>query len=250
MRPSMWTDPKLILLDFFGTLVEYSASRTEQGYPRSYAMLREFGDEDVSYERFLAQWVVTSEGFDRRSDVDDREHSMTDIVTEFLHALLGRDLDANRVAAFTELYVAEWNTGVSYLDGLDRAVAELRANYRLAVVSNTHSPTLVPDHLRTMRVAQLLDAVVLSVDVGWRKPHPAIYHAALDQLGIAASDAVFVGDSYQADFAGPERVGIRAFLIDPRHTAAIPEQRRLDTILDLPARLAAATLSRMAPTQS
>ena len=106
---TMWTDPKLILLDFFGTLVEYSASRTEQGYPRSYAMLREFGIEDASYEGFLAQWVHTSEEFDRRSEVDDREHSMMDVVTEFLHALLGRDLDANRVAAFTELYVAEWN---------------------------------------------------------------------------------------------------------------------------------------------
>jgi hypothetical protein len=59
-------------------------------------------------------------------------------------------------------------------------------------------------------LTDLFDATVLSVQVGWRKPHPAIYRAALDQLGIFAADAVFVGDSYVALYVGPSLAGIRS----------------------------------------
>ena len=44
-----------LLFDFFGTLVDYSASWTEQGYPRSHALVRSRGS-DIQYERFLAEW--------------------------------------------------------------------------------------------------------------------------------------------------------------------------------------------------
>ncbi|WP_052422849.1 HAD family hydrolase [Nonomuraea candida] len=228
-----------ILFDFFGTLVVYSPSRTEQGYDATHALLRRLG-ATVSYEGFLDCWTRTAAEFDRLSDLDDHEFSMAEAGTAFLGEVLGRAPDPAEVEEFVTVYVGEWNAGVHYLPGLAGLVAELSAGHRLAVVSNTHLATLVPGHLAAMGLLEAFDAVVTSVEVGWRKPHPAIYDRALDVLGISASDAVFVGDTYGPDFAGPERHGMTAFLIDPhRREPAVPEERRLDSVFDLPGRLRA-----------
>jgi putative hydrolase of the HAD superfamily len=227
-----------ILFDFFGTLVDYSPSRTEQGYEQSHALLRTMG-ADVSYGGFLAAWSATSANFDRRADADDHEFSMTEAGTEFLADLLGRAPTDGEVKAFVDRYVGEWNKGVLYRHEVIDCVAELAEVYRLAVVTNTHQPDLVPNHLAAMGLRDRFDAVITSVEVGWRKPHPKIFRAVLDAVGIEAQAAVFVGDSYQPDFAGPERAGITAFLIDPLHRTPVPEPRRLGSILDLPGRLRA-----------
>ena len=228
--------PSHILFDFFGTLVEYSASRTEQGYLRSHALLQGWGAE-LGYHDFLATWTRTCAEFDRLSDEDDREYSMVDVGTAFLTAVLDRRPTSDEVGAFVAEYVAEWNTGVRYSADVGTCVRGLARDHRLAVVTNTHQADLVPNHLAAMGLRPYFDVVITSVELGWRKPHPRIYTAALDALGIDAPAAVFVGDTHGPDFLGPERAGIAAFLIDPDRRTPVPESRRLGSVLDLPARL-------------
>jgi putative hydrolase of the HAD superfamily len=54
---------------------------------------------------------------------------------------------------------------------------------------------------------------VFSCSVGFRKPDPAIYRLALDELGVEPADAMFVGDGANDELGGAERVGMRAVLI-------------------------------------
>jgi putative hydrolase of the HAD superfamily len=53
-----------------------------------------------------------------------------------------------------------------------------------------------------------IDAVATSVGVGARKPHPMIFAAVCDQLGIDPADGVFVGDNWHADIVGALRYGL------------------------------------------
>jgi putative hydrolase of the HAD superfamily len=82
-----------------------------------------------------------------------------------------------------------------------------------------------------------LAAVIVSVRVGYRKPHPAIYAAALAAVGAEPGATVFAGDGYRADYAGPLAVGIRAYLIDSTDQYRVPPNRRLRSLRDLPERL-------------
>lgn len=148
--------------------------------------------------------------------------------------LLCRDPDPAEAGAFVEAYVREWNTGVVYPLGIMELVGTLADRFRLAVVTNTHKADLVPRHLAAMGIAHHFDTVVTSIEVGWRKPHPAIYATALLRLGITAGNAVFVGDSYAADYAGPVAAGLTAFLIDPDEKHGVPPDRRLRSLFDLP----------------
>ena len=59
-----------------------------------------------------------------------------------------------------------------------------------------------------------VDAVVFCTDVGWRKPHPIPFQRALEILGVAPADAVFVGDDPAWDVEGALSAGIRPILLD------------------------------------
>ncbi|MEO6318336.1 MAG: HAD-IA family hydrolase [Acidimicrobiales bacterium] len=133
--------------------------------------------------------------------------------------------------------MAEWSCGVHPIEGIATMLASLARSHRLAIVTNTHSSTLVPGHLDAMGVAPCFDAVISSVEVGWRKPHPAIYQDALARLEASPPDTVFVGDTRGPDYDGPRTMGMRAFLIDPDRRHDIPEAHRLMSVHDLTDRL-------------
>jgi len=81
---------------------------------------------------------------------------------------------------------------------------------KIAIVSNCDENTR--DLLVELGVAALADALVLWCEVGAAKPAAAIFHRALDQLGVAADAAVFVDDN--ADFcAGAADLGVSAVQI-------------------------------------
>jgi HAD superfamily hydrolase (TIGR01509 family) len=53
---------------------------------------------------------------------------------------------------------------------------------------------------------------ISAADVGYLKPHPAIFQTALTQLSVEPAETVFVGDNPIADIAGAQGVGLRAVL--------------------------------------
>jgi HAD superfamily hydrolase (TIGR01549 family) len=107
-----------------------------------------------------------------------------------------------------------------------------RAELRLGLVSNG-----IRD-LREFVVHHRLDvdAVIGSRAHGYVKPHPTIFQAALQQLGVEPELAVMVGDSLEEDVEGARALGLRAILMDreDRH----PEfEERLTDLYGLPAAL-------------
>lgn len=78
------------------------------------------------------------------------------------------------------------------------------------------------EKLRTLGMAHLVDALVVSETVGVAKPDPAIFHAALRQLGCAPADAVMLGDSWATDMVGARTAGVAAVWLN-RHGRACPD---------------------------
>ena len=76
------------------------------------------------------------------------------------------------------------------------------------------------------RAGAQVDEFVLSYEVGAVKPDPRIFHAALDRLGVAAADAVMVGDSEENDGAA-RAVGCDFVLVDP-----LPTDQRPRALID------------------
>lgn len=81
---------------------------------------------------------------------------------------------------------------------------------RTALVSNCADTTRAL--LEFLGIIPLVDAVILSCEVGSMKPYPEIYTTALDELGVAAVDAVFIDDQ-PTYCVGAEAVGVRPIQI-------------------------------------
>ena len=84
----------------------------------------------------------------------------------------------------------------------------LAERYRLAVVSNfDYTPTAL-DILERAGVVELFETIVVSDEVGWRKPRRDIFDAALGRLGVRAEESLFVGDRADMDVLGAQRIGM------------------------------------------
>lgn len=227
-----------VLFDFFGTLVTYAPHGPDHDFRRSHRLQQSLGS-GLGYDEYRLLWADIGNRFEEEADRTGREFSMQDLGAEFLRQALACEPTTDEADAVAGAYLTDWDMCVRYVPGLKAMLEDLSARHRLAVISNTSDTTLVPAHLDAMGVRTYFDAVFLSITVGWRKPHPGIFTAALSELNINARDAVFVGDSYRADFQGPTQVGIRPFLIDPGHASKVPDHARLSSVLELPSALAA-----------
>ena len=97
-----------------------------------------------------------------------------------------------------------------------RALLEgLASRHRLAVVSNfDYTPTALAI-LDAAGVRGLFTTVVVSDEIGWRKPRPDIFQETLRRVGVSAEGTLFVGDRADIDVAGAHRVGMHAVWINP-----------------------------------
>jgi HAD superfamily hydrolase (TIGR01549 family) len=98
----------------------------------------------------------------------------------------------------------------------------LKKRHRLAVVSNFDYTPMAWHVLEREGVAGLFETVVVSDEVGWRKPSPVIFELALQRMGTAPGDALFVGDRADIDVAGAQGVGMAAAWIN-RDGSSLPE---------------------------
>lgn len=116
-----------------------------------------------------------------------------------------------------------------------RALKALRAQgCALGVISNaTHR---LPQILRDTGLADHLDTVTYSFEIGAEKPHPRIFKAALARAGSEPESALMVGDSFEADYLGARRLGCHAVLLcrEPARPGPCPSIRTLE---DLPSLL-------------
>lgn len=80
---------------------------------------------------------------------------------------------------------------------------------RLGLVSNAFDPAwLLHRDLEQMGLAERLDFAVFSSEVGKRKPHPEIFERALEALGVAPEETLFVGDRLFEDVRGASELGM------------------------------------------
>ncbi|MDQ3993639.1 MAG: HAD family hydrolase [Actinomycetota bacterium] len=80
---------------------------------------------------------------------------------------------------------------------------------KLGLVSNAFDPVwLLERDLERMGLAERLDVAVFSSSIGKRKPHPAIFKAALEPLGVDPERSLFIGDSRVADVHGAKTLGM------------------------------------------
>jgi putative hydrolase of the HAD superfamily len=119
--------------------------------------------------------------------------------------------------------IARWRRGYNLPVGLwtradPEAASALRrvreAGLVAGVISNSNGS--VRSILEETGLAAHLDFIIDSSVVGVEKPDPRIFHLGLREAGVAAAQAVYVGDLYSVDVLGARAAGLDGILLDPR----------------------------------
>lgn len=115
---------------------------------------------------------------------------------------------------------------------------------RFGLVTNSFHPIFLRDvELKEHGLLEYFpECRLTAADVGYLKPHPNIFKAALDCLGVQPYEAVFVGDHPVADIAGAQSAGIMGILRVkrppvPMISGLIVPDAAINTFDELPAKL-------------
>jgi putative hydrolase of the HAD superfamily len=107
-----------------------------------------------------------------------------------------------------------------------------RSDVKVGIVSNTEA-VLTRFELDSFPILQTADAIVLSSDVGVRKPEPEIFQLAVNRIGATSDTTVFIGNDWAADVLGARRAGIRAIYLNEEVTAGVQTRTDIEGVYEV-----------------
>jgi FMN phosphatase YigB (HAD superfamily) len=106
-----------------------------------------------------------------------------------------------------------------YLDGLElnqcaeQLLSRISRQYKTGLISNfTYAPVIYAA-LRKLKINKFFNAVLVSQDVGYRKPNQKIFQEALKRLNVEAKETIYVGDCPSEDIGGASTSGMNTVFV-------------------------------------
>ena len=213
---------RAVFFDFYGTLagwepvagdiqrqsaaaegLEIDAAAIERAYPTANAMF----DRENAIMRLASRTPEQREAF-------LAEYEQT------LLAIAGYDVSIKMAhAIWLRVRSAPKELGL-YPDARSTLKAIREQGLSIGVISNMG--TDLPNYLENMGISPFVDASVSSGEVGVAKPHPAVFQAALNKVGVSAANALHVGDGYESDVLGAASAGLSALYLQRDPAAGVP----------------------------
>lgn len=102
--------------------------------------------------------------------------------------------------------------------GVNRVLDGLRADYRLALVSDAQPCFALPE-IQAVGLNGYFDPIIISAPFGYRKPDRRLLEKALDILELTPAEAIYVGNDMFRDIYGASRLGIKTIFVDSNQGA-------------------------------
>lgn len=199
-------------------------------------LLRSWGIEPAEQHHFLGRDIRLA------ITAADKEAYEADAVSPDFYAVVGRVATSHGLPTSREKIEELWHTwnlggdffGRRLFDDAVETLEALRARgYRIACVTNRpfSGPAFLQE-LDELGLAPLFDALSVSCDVGYMKPHRRIFEHALEEIKVLAEEAVMVGDSLRADVGASQALGMIGVWRRPPRPLDEPDGVRPHFVID------------------
>ena len=228
---------KGIIFDINGTLTDI---HTNEGHDEIYRVLSNV----LSYQGIVLEPHVVKELYfqimkEQRAAREGRHpefdaigifHTiLTQYATDFTRGLSPQKLE-QLPRLLAETYRAASRFRLQPYPGVVDTIRQLHQNYHLAIVSDGQTAYAVPE-LNTVGLAGYFDPIIISGDVGVRKPHERLFTAALTAMKMTPSEVLFVGNDMYRDVYGAKRVGMTTVFCKSNQGLAEKEGVKPDYII-------------------
>ncbi len=181
---------KLILFDLDNTLCDHRSSlhiRLDHAFKAS------FPDPDQRAAVVAASVAIAHDGTEHFSGLFAEHETYEPEVVEIAKTR----------------YRSDRYRGLELFDDALDAIAAAREHFQVAMITN--GPTdIQQSKLDLLGIEPLFSFVLISESTGYWKPDPRIFELALERAGVAAHEAVYIGDSQDNDVAGAQSAGLAA----------------------------------------
>jgi putative hydrolase of the HAD superfamily len=209
---------KAVLFDLFETilLLQKDVDYYDQCLKRLHEFLVSSGI-NVSFSDFRkAYFKARSEVYSRISSNFEEPHFSIRVSLALREMGYNYDVSHPLVRDATMAFSDEFMRYIYPDEDAYSVLKELHGKYKTGIVSNFAIPECIHKLISIYGLGGFLDIIVISAEINRRKPDPTIFNIALSNLGVAAQDSVFVGDTPDVDVKGAKSVGMKAILIERR----------------------------------
>ncbi len=209
---------KAIAFDVNGTLVDIL---TDEGMEEIYRSLRHFlvyqgidlprnALRDLYFQRMKEQVRASTEVYPEYDAVKIWCAIIDEHKSEFTLSLPAEKLNQ------LPLILAEMYRGISrkrlqlYPYVLE-VLEKLRPRFPMAIVTDAQSAYALAE-LHKVGITDYFCPIIVSGDYGYRKPDVRLFHTALEALGVAAEETLFIGNDMHRDIYGAQQVGMKTVM--------------------------------------
>jgi len=208
---------KAILFDINGTLVDILTDEGRDDIYRTISNYLRYHGIAVDADRLRSDYFSRLQTQKKQSGEQFPEFDTVKLWRDFLVEHAGFvTVDAGDVGLLENL--------PQFLSGMYRAasmfklqlypcvsdvLSSLVGQYRLGALSDAQSAWAMPE-LRAVGLDSFFETVVVSGDLGYRKPDPRIFSLAFARMQLSPEDVLFVGNDMYRDIYGAQQAGMRA----------------------------------------
>lgn len=206
---------KGILFDLYGTLIDIE---TDESLEEIYRGIAHF----LTYQGIqLHRWEVRDRYYQimkEQKKAGGEEFPEIDVEAIWNALLRKEGVNAAPARRRLALVLAQIYRGISrkrlqLYPEVKRVLDELRASYRLALVSDAQPCYALPE-MEAVGLQGYFDPLIISAPYGFRKPDRRLTEQALDMMKLMPAEALYVGNDMYRDIYGAKRLGIKTIFVE------------------------------------
>lgn len=204
---------KAVIFDYVGTLVNCRNYSMDASKLNLYNALVAEGF-DITENKFMAAYGLAHEKYRKVRYEQLKEVTNTIWVAEAL-CNIGFEVTADdpRIKAALNVFFQDFIDTLELREGAKKLIKQAQQRGKVALISNfTYAPVIYKS-LRKVGINEFFNAIIVSEEVGWRKPSARIFQDALNRLQVKASQAVYIGDSPNEDIKGAKIAGLKTVFV-------------------------------------
>ena len=208
------------VFDLYGTLIDIWTDESGEELWEYVASL--LGDGEEKGEEVRCEYLALCK------DMYKGGYHELNLLSVFEQMLMKRGVEISVAPSLAYEFRRMSIERLACFDGVSDMLRELKEKGAgVYLLSNAQSCFTV-NELKECGLYDLFDDIIISSDVGRKKPYGEIFDIAFDRFGITAENSIYVGNDMRDDILGATRGGMRTLYIDTAQSGRYPD-------LDIPA---------------
>jgi len=197
---------KCIGFDLYNTIINLDNQNWREMIESTFPILENLGYQG-SFETYFTIWDEIFWGW-RAYREDSHIELKSEVWWKEILNHLNIDFDEDTISQIIRKSHETFRTQISLYPDTKEVLSKLKKTYLLACISNVSEGDLAREDMDIFGILHFFDSVVMSSDLGIRKPSPEIFEQVLTELDLKNSEIIYIGDTLYDDIQGAKAAGL------------------------------------------